>query len=114
VRLAIGRNDHDAALSWIERVRPMGDAETAKTLDVWRAEILARADRPESALRVYIELIKPDAKGAELALDAAETMLDNGHLDQAKPLLIMAADLARREGRQWIERRAQDLLDHPA
>jgi tetratricopeptide (TPR) repeat protein len=113
VRQAIARNDHGAALGWIERAKPLGDDKTAKTLDVWRAEILARAGRPESALPVYLELITPDAKGAELALDAAETMLDNGHLDQAKPLLIMASDLARRQGRQWhwIERHAQEWLD---
>jgi hypothetical protein len=112
VRQAISRNDPDAALSWIERAKPMGDDETAKTLQVWRAEILARSGRPESALPVYLKLIKPDAKAAELALDAARTMIDNDHLDQAKALLFKASDLARRQGRKWIERRAQDLLDH--
>ncbi len=39
------------------------------------------------ALSVYLKLIEPDAKAAELALDAAETMLDNGHLAEAKTLL---------------------------
>jgi hypothetical protein len=112
VRQAIARNDPDAALSWIERARPMGDDETARTLDVWRAEIVARAGRPESALPLYLKLIKPDAKGAELALDAAQTMIDNDHLEQAKALLFKASELARRQGRKWIERHAQDLLDH--
>ncbi len=55
--------------------------------NIWRGEILARAGRPESALSVYRKLIEPDAKGAELALDAAETMLDNGHLDRGQSAL---------------------------
>ena len=42
VRQAISRGDENEALEWIERARPMADAETAATFDVWRAEILAR------------------------------------------------------------------------
>lgn len=62
-------------------------------------------------LVAYRDLIRPDGAGALLALDAAETLIDNGHLDQAKPVLDTARDLARSTGRRWIERRAQDLLD---
>ena len=40
------------------------------------------------------------------ALDAAETMLDNGHHDEAGSLLRTARDLAHRTGRPSIERRA--------
>ena len=61
-----------------------------------------------------MRLIKPDAAGAALALDAGEMMLDNGHLDQAKVLLLMAGDTARRTGRHWIERRARQLVDRLA
>jgi len=112
VRQAMSRDDYDGALSWIDQARSMGDDKTATTLDVWHAEILARAGRPEAALSIYVRLIKPDATGAELALDAAETMLDNGHRDQAESLLIAARNLARRFGRRWIERRAQQLFEH--
>jgi hypothetical protein len=113
VRQAIAREDPDAALSWIERAKSMGNDMTAKTLEIWRGEILARAGRPELALSVYLKLIEPDAKAAELALDAAETMLDNGHLDEANTLLNMACDPARRQNRprHWINRRASDLLN---
>ena len=65
----------------------MSGGETATTLEVWRAEVFARAGRPDSAMVVYERLITPDAAGAALALDAGETMLDNGYLDQAKGLL---------------------------
>ena len=54
---------------------------------------------------VYERLITPDAAGAALALDAGETMLDNGYLDQARALLDVAGDLADRNRRDWIERR---------
>jgi hypothetical protein len=115
VRQAMSRNDYDGALTWIEHARPMFSGETEATLDVWRAEILARAGRPESALPIYLRLIKPgSATGAALALDAAETMLDNGHLDQAESLLISARDLARTTGQRWIERRVQQMTTRPA
>ncbi|MFI5458679.1 MAG: hypothetical protein ACHRXM_24885 [Isosphaerales bacterium] len=111
VRNAMSRDDYDGAMSWIDQARSMGDDKTATTLDVWHAEILARAGRAEAALCVYLRLIKPDTTGAELALDAAETMLDSGHRDQAESLLIAARDLGRRFGRHWIERRARQLLE---
>jgi hypothetical protein len=46
-----------------------------------------------------------------LALDAAETLLDNGHFDRAQSLLHTARNLARSIGRRGIELRAQSLLD---
>jgi hypothetical protein len=111
VRRAIRSGDFDAALDWIDRVRPAADAATAATLDLWHAEILARAGHAEAALHVYRSLIRPDAAGAASALDAAETLLDNGHLDQARSLLFTACDLARATGRRGIGHRAQALLD---
>ncbi len=110
VRQAMSRDDYDGALSWIEQAKSMADVKTAATLDVWHAEILARAGRPQAALSVYLRLIEPDAAGAALALDAAETMLDNGHRDQAETLLTAARDLAHRSRRRWIERRVQQLF----
>jgi hypothetical protein len=104
-------DDFEAALDRVDRARTLADASTAATLDVWRAEILARAGRPDAALHAYRGLIRPDAAGAALALDGAETLLDNGHLDQARSLLDQALNLARSAGRRWIEQRAQEILD---
>ncbi len=103
--------DPDAAIDWIDRARARADARTAELLDVWRAEILARAGRPDEALRVYRGLIRSDAKGAAMALDAAETLIDNRHLDEARPLLHAARDLAHEHGLRWTARRAKGLLD---
>ena len=65
-------------------------------------------------MSAYRDLIRSDtpAAGAALALDGAETLLDNGHLDEARSLLIDARELARSAGRTWIERRARELHDH--
>jgi hypothetical protein len=110
VRRAMLRHDAEEALNWIELARPLADGEVAVKLDTWRAEILARIGQPEAALAVYRGIINPDAAGAARALDAAETMLDNGHHDEAEPLLRTARDLAHRTGRPSIERRAGQLL----
>jgi predicted Zn-dependent protease len=111
VRQAIARNDIDGAVSWLKEARSIGDEPTATTLEIWLAEVYARAQRPDRALKTYMRLIKPDAAGAALALDAGEMMLDNGHLEEAKVLLLLAGDTARRNGRLWIERRTSELLD---
>ena len=105
LRRAMGSNDPDAAIGWIDRARPLADARTAEVLDLWRAEILARADRPDEALRAFSALIGSDAKGAAMALDAAETLIDNRHFDQARPLLEAARDLAQSNGLPWTARR---------
>jgi tetratricopeptide (TPR) repeat protein len=111
VRQSIARNDIDGAVSWLKEARSIGDLATATTLEIWVAEVYARAKLPDRALKAYMPLIKPDAAGAALALDAGEMMLDNGHFDEARVLLLLASDTARRQGRHWIERRARLLLD---
>ncbi len=42
-------------------------------------------------------------------MDGAETLIDQGQIDAAEPLLVMARDLARKTGQAWIERRAERL-----
>jgi tetratricopeptide (TPR) repeat protein len=113
IRRALGRGEINAALRWIDQAQPLGDARTTATLDTWRAEILSRAGRPDEALSAYRALIHSEssAGGAAMALDGAETLLDNGHVDQARSLLVVARDLARTAGRRVIDRRAQEILD---
>jgi hypothetical protein len=109
VRRAISRGEEDDALRQIDRARPMADADTAATLDIWRAEICARQGRGHEALTVYQGLISPDGIGAALALDSALTLIDNGHFEEAAQLLTQARNLARQARLPWVERRAQEL-----
>jgi tetratricopeptide (TPR) repeat protein len=111
VRRAMKEGDPDAAIDWIDRARPLADAPTAEMLDIWRAEILARAGRADDAVRIYRSLVPSDARGGAIALDGAETLIDNGHLDEAGPLLHAARELALVNGLLWTVRRAEDLLD---
>jgi tetratricopeptide (TPR) repeat protein len=108
VREAMRRDDPDAALSWIERARPMIDREASATFDTWRAEILARQGQGNAALEIYQSLIC--SAGAPAALDGALTLLDNGHDDEAARLLAQARELAQKAGLDWIKRRADRLL----
>ena len=111
VRQAMGRDDYKAALSWLKEARSTQRRRPRK-----RSRSGARKYLRERVVRsrrwlFMSRLITPDAAGAALALDAAEMMLDNGHLDQAKVLLIMAADMAAARAGTWIEHRAGQLLD---
>lgn len=110
VRRAMAAGDPAEALDWIARARPLADPPHAEVLDVWRAEILTRTGRGEEAMRVYQSLIGPDAKGAAIALDGAETMLDNRHLDDARRLLHAARYLGLANELPWTVRRAEALL----
>jgi tetratricopeptide (TPR) repeat protein len=110
VRQSLRQQSFDSALDWIERAKAAADGETRRKLDIWRAEIHARAGRSDSALSIYLGLVTSDAAGAALALDGAETLIDQGHKKEAERLLVQARDLARKTGRRWIERRAQQLL----
>jgi hypothetical protein len=105
----MNRGDEGAALRTLDLARPMTDSGTAATFQVWRAEVLARQGRGEQALEVYQSLISPDGTGAATALDGALSLIDNGHFEQAVPLLAQARTLARDAGLWWIERRARQL-----
>jgi tetratricopeptide (TPR) repeat protein len=110
VREAIGRNDIDGAVDWVKQAISITSRATTTTLNIWIAEIHARAGRPDEALETYMGLITRDHAGAAIALDAGEMMLDNGHTDEARILLLRAVEIARACGRGWIERRAKITL----
>ena len=104
----------DSALEWIDRVRPLGDPRRARTLDVWRAEVLARAGRPDEAAAAYRALCSASAATATdralSALDAAETLIDNDHSAAAREFLAEAAALAGPTGLKGVARRAERLI----
>jgi hypothetical protein len=108
----MSRENPDQALLLLEQARSLETASNRRTFDTWRAEILSRTDRPDKACRIYRDLIASSStdSGPQVALDAAETLLDNGHVDQAKRFLIQAHDLARSAQVRWIETQAKALL----
>ncbi len=96
----------DEALDAIDRVLPLAGPRERRTLDVWRAEVLARADRPDEAARAYRDLTAGGTAGdrAQLALDAAETLIDNDHAEAALDFLQEAVELAGPVGLRGVGR----------
>ena len=113
VRRASSARRFDEALQWIDRARPLGTPEQQRTLDVWRAEVLARAGRADDSARVYRDLAAGATAGerARLAIDAAETLIDNGLNAAALEFLDEAATLAGPTGLKGVARRAERLLE---
>ena len=110
VRESLRRGETAQALEWIDRARSTAEGPPARTFAVWSAELHARSGSPSTALHIYQNLLeRPDADAA-LALDAAETLLDNGHDREAAPLLLEARDRARDSGDDAVLRKAEDLL----
>ena len=96
------RKDPARALSWLEQAGT-GASETLRAaFDTWRAEILARTQRPEAAAELYRELVlRSSLTPPQTCLDAGETLIDNGHFDQAREFLLQALNLARAGQLSW-------------
>ncbi len=77
---------------------------------MWTAEVHARTGGPDAALRIYQSLLdRPDVPAA-VALDGAETLLDNGYAEQALPLLLEARACAVVTGDRQVFQKAEALL----
>ena len=111
IRVATQRGDPDEALSWLDQARTLGPEASRRTFDTWRAEILSRIGRPDEAAHIYQTLIASAPSAPQVALDAAETLLDNGHHRHARNFLDRACDLARSAQVPWIEDLARRHLE---
>lgn len=111
VRLEMRMERPDAALKWIDQAEPLADDNERRTLQTWRAEILARSDRPDESAAIYRALLDESPDDAALALDGAETLLDNLHVDQARPFLNTAIRLAGPLGLRGVASRAARHLE---
>jgi tetratricopeptide (TPR) repeat protein len=110
VRESLRLGEPDVALDWLARGHSLVGDRQSRVFSVWSAEIHARTGEPDAALKVYQDLLAhPDATASE-ALDAAETLLDNGYPDHALPLLKEARDRARREGNEVVQQKSETLL----
>ncbi len=114
VRQGLAEDDVDLALEWTDRAVVVDAAihggRDARKYLTWRAEVQARAGRPDAALAVYRQLVATEPAAAAIALDGAETLLDNGHDDQGRTLARVALELARQEGDDPLADRAEALL----
>ncbi len=113
VRHALDVDDADLALAHLDRARVVDAAldggRDRRKYETWRAEVNARAGRPDAAAVVYRNLLDESSDPA-LALDAAETLVDNGHDDHARALARLALDLAHDAGDLEAAARAAALL----
>jgi tetratricopeptide (TPR) repeat protein len=110
VREAMKSDASDEALDWLDQARLINRGRDRRTYDVWAAEIYARTGAPAAASQAYQELLDQDPSNAALALDAAETLIDNGYVEHARPFLDQAVLRARQAGDHEIARRVEALL----
>ncbi|HMB06916.1 MAG TPA: hypothetical protein VKP69_24670 [Isosphaeraceae bacterium] len=101
----------EALRRWLDRARTLQGGREHRTFDTWAAEIQARTGQPDAAVRTYESLLDEATADAALALDAAETLLDNGYAAHARPLLRRAHDQARNSGGRAVADKARVLLD---
>ncbi len=113
VRQALAAGQAEAALHWLDRARALEPEPSRgqRTFTIWRAEVQARSGDPDGALATYQCVLDAAPSDAVLALDAAETLLDNGYEEHALPFLRQAHDRARQAGDSTTAQRAGALLD---
>jgi tetratricopeptide (TPR) repeat protein len=110
VRVALRRGDPADALDCLDRARGLATGEHARTFAIWSAEAHARTGSPQSALRIYQELLDDPSVPAGVALDGAETLLDGGYTEQALPLLLEARARAAATGARLVLQKTEALL----
>ena len=113
VRAAMSAGETESALALLDRaIALVSDTPARRTFSTWSAEILSRAGAPDSAAETYRRLVETadPSQAAAVALDAAETLLDNAHTAHAIPFLIDARDRARTSGDRATLARAEQLL----
>ncbi len=114
VRQALKNDGVELALNRItqaiEADRELGQGAGSRMYRTWRAEVLARNDRGAEAAEVYDGLLaeRPDPA---LALDAAETFLDNQEDELARRFSEVARSLAREAGDEDLLLKAEALLE---
>ena len=113
VRQAMAAGQPEAALDWLDRALALepGPSRGQRTFAIWRAEVQARSGDPEAAMKTYQGLLDAAPADAALALDAAETLLDNGYEGHALSLLRQAQDQARQAGDSITAERARALIN---
>ena len=116
VRQAVAANDLSRALrrldEAVEADAKHGGGRQRLIFLAWRAELLCRMGEPDKSLSVYHEVLAeaPASHAPELALDAAEMLEDNEHLDQALAMARHALSLAIEQNDGRIEGLVREML----
>ncbi len=114
VRVAVVEADVEAALRWLDQAEATDLALHAgrdrRKFVTWRAEVFARFGQADAAAKVYRSLLAESPRDPTLALDAAETLLDNGFDEPAREFARIALDRATEAGAVEVARRAEELV----
>ncbi|MFO0908349.1 MAG: hypothetical protein U0794_08305 [Isosphaeraceae bacterium] len=119
VREALRDGDPDQALARLDRAGVISrDPQERATFATWSAEVLARTGRFAAALEMYqnllTELAHAPARAASVALDGAETLIDNGATREALDLLLEARSLASQAADRELQDRVERLIQQGA
>lgn len=110
VRLALKAHDPEEALRVLQSARALNGGRNRRIFDIWSAEVHSRTGAPEAAAELYQQLVDQVPDDAHLALDAAETLIDNGYHEHAHSFLRQARDTALRMRDQQTAQRAEALI----
>jgi tetratricopeptide (TPR) repeat protein len=112
VRRELARDSTSGALERIDRAQVVDQALTGgrdrRNFEIWRAEVFVRVGQAEEAIRVYQALID-ESPDPWLAIDAAETLLDAGLVDEGQAIARQALELAGALGDAEVIERAKAL-----
>ena len=104
------RGQAEEALELLARARPHAAEDhrrSASTPGVPRSS--RGSGRPAEAAEIYKDLVSGLPRAPQVALDAAETLLDNNHRSHARPFLAQAPSSPVPPASPWVEDRAKAL-----
>jgi hypothetical protein len=112
IRASLDTTDTELALDCIDQAiavdRMHQEGRNRQEFTTWKAELYSRVECPDDAVDVYEDLITESSSQPWTALDAAATLLDDGHLVHARAMAELAIELAEqhddRKAREEAER----------
>jgi hypothetical protein len=111
VRDALASGSPERALELVEHARATVAEPYRRTMSIWMAELLAATGSPDKSRDIYLSILGPPGSHAAVALDGAQTLLDNGHIEQALVLLREARSRAVLPEEKVVGERAEALLE---
>jgi tetratricopeptide (TPR) repeat protein len=113
IRRALEHDDVSEAIAVLRKVADLAsDPSSRRVAETWAGEILARFGQPFEAIEHFMAVVAelPPEEAATAALDAAETLLDNGLEFKAEGMLKEALLRATELGMDLIAAEAREHL----